>query len=116
MINFLMARILVVEDEALVCRTIERALVKVGHEVVSARTKEELTRTLTSGTFDLLVLDLHMPDMEAGEVLSMVRDKNPGVRVLVVSGSPDVEGLEVLEKPFQIETLRQKVRQLLGGQ
>lgn len=109
-----MARILVVDDEALVCKTIERALKKAGHKVLSAKTREELLECQKEGPFDLLVLDIHMPDIGPEEVINAMRAENPDLRVLVVTGAMDNFGYPTLSKPFQIEELRQRVRELLN--
>jgi len=114
MINFSMARIIVVDDEPLVGRTIERALSKVGHTVLRATKREELQQHLKTGPFDLLILDLHMPDIDPEEAVSWVKAGNPAVKVLVVTGSSDVADYDFIQKPFQIDELRQKVREMLN--
>ncbi len=110
-----MALILVVDDEPLVGKTIERALTKVGHRVCRATRKEELQGCLREGPFELLILDLHMPDMSPEEVVSSVKTTSPSLKVLVVSGSQQVKEYPCLQKPFQIDELRNKVKELLDA-
>ncbi len=110
-------KILVVDDEDLILASVERALAKVGYSVCCARDMKELEGALLNGPFDLLITDIFI--REGGsldEVIEKVRDKSPSVRVLKMSGAVGHDGSDdFIEKPFGIEALREKVKEILHG-
>lgn len=116
--------ILVVEDEEmvrkLVCETLEAA----GYGVIEARTPDEAVRLMSAskGPIDLLLTDVVMPGMNGKELYKKLDAIQPHLRVLYTSGYTDDvivhhgildAGLYFLQKPFTLQTLRQKVRQRL---
>ncbi|MFC1707220.1 response regulator [Planctomycetota bacterium] len=117
-------RILVVDDEPMVRRTVRGLLSAHNYRVESAASgAEALQRLDESGeAFDVVVLDVSMPDMDGIECMRLMRKKLPSVRILLMSGHPlslDTEnaaGAEVPEfllKPFDKKTLLRSVRTLL---
>lgn len=116
--------ILLIDDDAAVRETLAEILVSEGHEVVSARGGAEGLETLEQGTFDLVLTDLGMPDMNGWEVAERVRAKCPGIPVGVITGwgaSLDQARLAefgvdlILPKPFRYDQVLEVVRRALGG-
>lgn len=112
------ARVLLVEDEALVRSGMERSLRAAGHRVYAAAALELALAVVRSGAdLDLLVTDVGMPDADGPAVAAAVRALRPGLPVLFVSGQP-LRGRAlpgaVLEKPFTPSALRAAVAQLLA--
>lgn len=107
-------KILVVEDEILILKSIERTLQKVGYKIFKAVDKDELKTAFKNVPFDLLILDLHIKGLSTNEVINKVKKSSPGLKVLQISGSLN-EGKSqyFLQKPFRIEELRKKVREIL---
>jgi PAS domain S-box-containing protein len=111
-------RILVVDDEPLVCDGIRRALD--GHEIVVAATGREAIRKCTDEDFDLVLCDVMMPDVSGMEVYGRVRSDRPefeGRFVFMTGGAftpkaraflESIEG-EQLAKPFTVHDLRELV-------
>lgn len=103
-------RILVVDDEKIISGSLQRVLTRAGHEVVVANNGIEAIRTLgESKNFDLLFLDLLMPEIGGGEVLDFAVKAIPGVKVLMMTAYGDQGVREdlikrgasrVLAKPF----------------
>jgi len=87
-------RILVVDDDAQVGRLFKRILEEGGHTVLLAGSGGAALDRLQKETVNLLVLDLAMPDTDGFEVLKFVRERAPGLRVLVISGFLDGRLLE----------------------
>ncbi|MBI5100655.1 MAG: response regulator [Nitrospirae bacterium] len=108
-------KILVVDDEALILTTIERALGRVGYVTVKARNMTELSLVLeTCAPFDLLISDVHLEDADVEDIISRVRGVSPSVPVLVISGGHNTLGhSHFIEKPFSLEDLRRKVGDML---
>jgi two-component system alkaline phosphatase synthesis response regulator PhoP len=108
-----MARILLVEDNTQVGELVRRYLEKEGMEVFWARSGGEALGWVFEGERpDLVVLDRGLPDMEGLEVLKELRELDPLLPVLLLTGRADedsrVEGLlegadDYLGKPFSLK-------------
>jgi DNA-binding NtrC family response regulator len=108
-------KILAIDDEPLVLSTIEKALSKVGYDVRATSDEEGFIQALTSESFPLLIMDLHLGEgTDTMALMEKARAISPHSKILLVSGSePAVEGEHFLEKPFRINDLRQMVRDIL---
>ena len=117
-------RVLFVDDEAAVRRVARAALQRAGHEPVVAASGAEALELLAAGqAIDLLVTDLSMPGMNGLELAERVRELQPGLAVLYVSGYSDkflgarADGppVDVLEKPFSPVVLAERVSRALAA-
>lgn len=116
-------RILVVDDEEIVRNLAERMLIKAGYQVVSCENGEEALRLYRTaiGAIDLVVLDMMMPKMNGHDTFAAMKQFNPDVKVLLMSGfsDRDVQGdltegiVGFIHKPFQMRTFLMKVRSAL---
>jgi len=100
-------RVLLVEDETLVLMTTSSMLADLGHDVVEAGTGAEALARLIHGV-DLMVCDLGLPDIDGLALVDQVRERLPGLPVIVASGAAGPEGRDVvwLGKPYDETTLR----------
>ncbi len=110
-------KILVVDDEDLILASVERALAKVGYSISCARDMKELDGAIAKGPFDLLITDVFIREGGSpGEVIEKVKETSPSVRVLKMSGSGERDMADdFIEKPFSLEALRKKVKEILHG-
>ena len=83
-----MTRILVVDDDAAVQITIRLVLERAGHAVITADDGRKGLALCKAGNFDLLFLDLYMPGMDGFETMRMVRQQQPQLPIIVISGRP----------------------------
>jgi len=106
--------ILVVDDEAVVRNGISRVLRDRGLAATTAEGALEALNLLKSRTFDLVLLDIRMPDMDGMEVLKQIRSKYPKTQVIMVTGYPTIDSavqciklgaLDYLVKPFRLDDL-----------
>lgn len=81
-----MARILVIDDEELIRETIRMKLEQVGHEVIEAADGIEGLLALEEGPFDLVVTDIIMPEQEGIETIRKIRNRDPQVGIIAISG------------------------------
>ncbi len=108
-----MARVLIAEDDAAVREFVSRALSHGGHEVATANDCLEALSVLADETFDLLVTDIVMPNLDGIALALKVAKEYPAMPVLLMTGyaaerqrahNLDVLIHDVITKPF---TLRQ---------
>jgi two-component system response regulator MprA len=112
-------RILVVDDDLAVCRSIDRALRLEGYEVITVASGRE---AVTLNSPDALVLDLQLPDLDGLQVCRRIREAGDDTPILMLTarhGIDDrVQGLDAgaddyLVKPFALEELLARLRALL---
>ena len=119
------ARILVVDDEPALRRTLERALKSQHYEVVSVADPHAAYQLLGESAFDLVLLDLRLPQMPGDAFFLAVVRMWPRLlsRVILMSGDPfpqrpdwpaELAGCPVLCKPFSLQTLETTVGQVLA--
>ncbi|MBL8766129.1 MAG: response regulator [Planctomycetes bacterium] len=117
--------ILVVEDEEVVRRVVLRLLRGAGYHVLEADGAREAKRQvdLFSGSIDLLLTDIVMPDMTGTELALELRAGHPNLRVIVMSGYVEdvamhhdalAAGARFLNKPFSRDELLDVIRSELG--
>jgi len=84
-----MARILIVDDCAEQRGLYGALLAASGHDVVLAANGREAMKRLRTGTFDLVVTDIFMPECDGVELIRAVRRAQPRLPILAVSGGGD---------------------------
>jgi len=115
-------RILVVEDDSLLAQGLTRVLARAGHAVDMAETGVQADRALRAASYDLVVLDIGLPDIDGFEVLRRLRLRHASANVLVLTARDAIEdrvhGLDLgaddyLTKPFSVTEFEARVRALL---
>jgi len=119
-----MATILAIEDDWTVRAVLEHTLTSAGHEVDVVPGLSEGRQLLADGHYDMVLLDLNLPDGNGLDLLRDIRrDRGTAVPVLVLSGLRQedavVRGLELgaddyVTKPFSPPELLARVRRCLG--
>ena len=122
-----MARILVVEDEAVIREVLRDILESMGHEVVDATDGEEGLRNHRSAPADLVITDILMPRKGGLNLIREIRNRDPGCRIIAMSGggkdgklnflrtAETFEGVRTLSKPFRHRDVVALVDQVLAG-
>jgi DNA-binding NtrC family response regulator len=117
-------RILVVDDEQFMVHTLARILEMMGYEVLCAYGGREAFRICLAQDVDLVVTDLHMPDMSGLELLTSVKSHNPLIPVILVTGYGIENAREsagkwkadgFLGKPFKVADLQRLIEQTLAS-
>lgn len=121
-----MANILVVEDSPAVRMGIVEVLESLGHTVTETENGRLAVEQMASASFDLIVTDVLMPEMDGIEVIKAVRRAQPDTKILAISGgAPNLpagyalkltemfSANAVLYKPFTNDELRTAVADLL---
>ncbi|WP_319486482.1 response regulator [uncultured Cohaesibacter sp.] len=121
-----MARILLTEDDDGVRMFVQRALMMDGHDVKTAEDGTDALDLLVEhkGSFDLLLTDIRMPEMDGIELAKSAAGSWPEMTILMMTGYADQrergEGLaaivhDVVSKPFSLAEIRRAVREALSG-
>lgn len=120
-------RVLVVDDDPSICRTLQLGLTKAGYDVIEARDGEEATRLWRETGADLVSADIHMPRKSGLEVLVDLRAQSPSTPVIVMtdggrssnfnplSYSELLGAVRTIAKPFTIDQMVETVAQELNG-
>jgi CheY-like chemotaxis protein len=115
--------ILVVDDEPLVRQAITRLLRHCGHQVESVENGETALACLAQQTFDIVITDFSMPDMQGDELVQRIRQVLPAQ--LIIMSTAFIEEYKVftqpaqrvdalLLKPFSIDELNGTIQRLLA--
>ena len=116
--------VLVVEDEEIVRQLTAEVLETLGYTVLQCRDPEEAKRVsaMHGGPIHLLLTDVVLPQMDGKSLFGFLSPLFPDMRVLYVSGYAENAivhhgvldaGVKFLQKPFTVESLAKKVREVL---
>lgn len=120
-----MSRILIVEDEPRIVSFLEKGLQAHGFTVSVAASGAAALAMVRPGRFDLLILDLGLPDRDGFEILCELRERDRRLPVVILTArdtlTDTVAGLEggaddYITKPFRFEELLARVRVRLRGE
>jgi len=121
-----MPKILIVDDEVEITRIVEKFLSKQGYEITALTSGEKALETISlKQDFDLMVLDVKMPNVTGIDIMRALRAQNIKTPVIILSGSIGVEENvdvlrelgydegEVLYKPIDLFDLLKKIQEKL---
>jgi DNA-binding NtrC family response regulator len=115
-------RILVVDDDRDVCGVLTRNLRNEGYNASFSNTGYGGIEEVKNGNYDLVFLDLKLPDMDGAEVLKRIRSFNKDIVVVVLTGYPSLDtAIETLKchasdyilKPFKVSHLKHVIEKEL---
>jgi DNA-binding NtrC family response regulator len=114
------ARLLVVDDEPIAVRNLERVLEKEGYEVSTASNGHGALRQLRNKPFDVVLTDLKMEKVDGMQVLKRCKEIDPDVEVILITGYAAIDtAIEAMKqgayhyipKPFKLDEVRKIVRE-----
>ncbi len=116
------ARILCVDDEAVILDSFRKILVLDGYSVDTVETGQEALGLIQSRSYDFVFTDLKMPQMDGVEVTKAVKHMRPDIDVIIITGYATVEtavecmkfgAMDYVQKPFTEDELLEFVKKLL---
>ena len=116
------ARILVVDDDESIRNTVKTILEDEGYIVDSAATGKEAIKRTEETLYNVVLLDIRLPDIEGVELLKLIKDAVPRTRKIMVTGYPSMQNAVAalnknadayLIKPVDIEKLLSTVKEQL---
>jgi two-component system cell cycle response regulator CpdR len=118
------ARILLAEDDDDMRNFLVKALQKAGHEVVSFSEGMSAYEQIKQASFDLLLTDIVMPEMDGIELARRASELDPSLKIMFITGfaavalHPDSKApkdAKVLSKPFHLRDLVNEVERLMAA-
>lgn len=115
-------RILVVDDEEALRTVLSSELEGEGYSVRSAADGQEAITHLTGAEFDLVLLDIKMPNVDGFEVLKFVKERHPKTKVVMLTGFADLKNAieskklgaeDFVSKPYDLVDLLTTVERVL---
>ncbi|MHC4197935.1 MAG: sigma-54-dependent transcriptional regulator [Planctomycetota bacterium] len=115
-------KILIVDDEANLLKTLSDILQKNGYGVSVARNARAALETLGKGTFDIALLDVRMPNMDGVELLERIKEKHHGLEVIVMTAYGTIEtairstklgAFAYMLKPLDIDEMLMNVQKIV---
>jgi DNA-binding NtrC family response regulator len=123
--GFMGARILIVDDEEIVIKSCLRILGGGNYHVEAAYDGREALRKIGENPYDVMILDVVMPNMGGLEVLRRVKETHPDMDVIMVTGLSKVDTVvrarklgarDFISKPFEPDELKLVVQRALERQ
>ena len=112
-------KVLLVDDEKEFIETLAERMENRGMDVSATTSAIEALKMAEKESYDAIILDLKMPEMDGIEVLAALKEKNPELQVILLTGHATVQkgieamklgAMDFLEKPFDIKVLSEKIK------
>lgn len=125
-----MPRVLVIDDQSHVRAAISAVLYANKIDAVAVESGRLGLSELSNSPFDLVIVDIYMPDMDGVKLIKSVRERTPDLPIIAISGamfresgrtvldilpkSPHLAGVTYLQKPFRPNELMQAIHGAIG--
>lgn len=115
-------RLLVIDDEEIIIKSCKRSLSPEGYIVDTALSGREGIELFKANHYDLVIVDLKMPEMNGIEVMRQIKELNPDQKIMIMTGYDTIEHIvesissgatHYLEKPFTPIILLERVKEVL---
>ncbi|MFP4083469.1 MAG: response regulator [Desulfonatronovibrio sp.] len=112
-------KVLLVDDEQEFLKALSQRMQAKGLEITPATSGEEAIEAVKDEFFDAVVLDMMMPNLDGIETLKKIKEVNPDVQVILLTGHATVDkgieamklgAMDFLEKPAEINSLLEKIK------
>jgi two-component system, NtrC family, response regulator HydG len=119
------SRILIIDDQESIRKSLKLALEREGYLVDTAENGREAIRKSKGRLYNLALIDLHLPDMDGIELLTKMRETVPKTVKVIITGYPSLENaIEAVNrdadgyivKPYTMEELLRKIKEHLQKQ
>lgn len=113
-----MAKVLIIDDDKIICETLSSLIRRMGYDATYALTLKNGLKEASSEAFDVVFLDIRMPDGNGLHVLPRIRQTPSSPEVIIMTAYGDPEGVELaiksgawdyIQKPFSTESIAQQL-------
>lgn len=118
-----MAKILLVDDENLIRYSLSKTLKHDGSDVTAVASGKDALAEIQNSPYDILFLDVNLPDANGLDIMKIVREKSPSTRIVIMTAIDLNDGQMkylhnndgfFLPKPFDLEEVRSIVKSIGG--
>jgi two-component system NtrC family response regulator len=118
-------KILIIDDDENIRKVVAAILQDKGYSVDTAETGTEAIQKSRQNTYNLMLIDIRLPDMEGVDVLTKVQDTVPKIRKIIVTGYPTLQNAiaavngnadAYIMKPFEVEKMLETIKEQLEKQ
>ena len=115
-------KILLVEDDIMLNEMIDEYITSTGHIIKSVKTGNDAFNTLEKEKFDLLILDINLPDIDGFTILEKMHEQKRMIPTIYISALIDIEDIsrafdlgcfDYLKKPFHLKELTLRINKIL---
>ena len=115
--------ILVIDDDVSFCMLLNTFLTRKGYEVSTAYSIEEAKQLFDETKFNLILTDVRLPDGDGVEILKYVKDENPAIQVILMTGYTDIKtavsamklgAFDYVAKPINSDQILDTIQQALS--
>ena len=112
-------RLMVIDDEPIVCRRLKQVLEKAGYEVVVFNDGAHAIEELDNSPYDIIVTDLKMEGIDGMKILEAAIEKNPVTKVIMITGFAEMETAKdafkkgvfnFISKPVEINVIKDVIK------
>ncbi len=112
-------KVLLVDDEKDFVETLAERMRTRGMDVSSTTSAKDALKMSEEKSYDAIILDLMMPEMDGIETLKALKEKNPDLQIILLTGQATVEkgieamklgAMDLLEKPADLDALTEKIK------
>jgi DNA-binding NtrC family response regulator len=116
-------KILLVDDEQDFLETLSQRISLRGIDVAATTSAKEAIAKVAAESYDAIILDLQMPEMDGLEVLKAIKELKPEMQIIVLTGHATVKkaieamklgALDLIEKPVDLDTILKKIKKAHG--
>lgn len=116
-------KILLVDDEQDFLETLSQRIGLRGIDVASTTSAKDAIEKVGAESYDAIILDLQMPEMDGLEVLKKIKALRPEMQIIVLTGHATVKkaieamklgALDLMEKPADLDTIMEKIKKAHG--
>ncbi|SNZ21236.1 response regulator [Cohaesibacter gelatinilyticus] len=101
-----MTNILIIDDEPLICEMLDLLLSAEGYDVVTAMDGREGVSKFSDRHIDVVVTDIIMPEGDGLEVIQEIKDRNPHVKIIAISGGSRIGHVNLLEMASKLGAIK----------
>jgi DNA-binding response OmpR family regulator/sugar lactone lactonase YvrE len=119
-----MPKILIIDDEPGMRQVMAKILAPLGHEVIDADEGVRAVQMVKEISPDVVLLDIRLPDMDGPDIVNAIKQSNPNVPIVILSGFGDVDAaaelvkigaFDYISKPFKVNELVDIVNEALNS-
>ena len=112
-------RVLLVDDEEEFLEIMSERMRARDIEVTTSTSAREAINLIATETYDAVIMDFMMPEMDGIEALKVIKEKNPELQIILLTGHATVEktveamkagAMDLVEKPADLDALSEKIK------